>query len=89
MNRGRVRGIGGSEAFKISLKNELEKLGFETNFTEHGTYYRVYVSGRKTIKLFSNWLYKDKGLFLKRKFDEFQLETLPCRIAKRQRLKST
>ncbi|OZU90180.1 endonuclease [Virgibacillus indicus] len=71
--------VGGSELFMISLKKEIEQRGFETNFTKHDTYFRVYVSGRKTIKLFSDWMYKDKdeGLYLKRKFNEFQLETLP------------
>lgn len=69
--------VGGSELFMISLKNVIEDKGFETNFTSHDTYFRVYVSGRKTIKLFSDWLYKDKVLYLQRKFDQFQLEKLP------------
>lgn len=32
--------------------------------------------GQNIIKLFLNWIYKDKGLFLKRKYESFQLETL-------------
>lgn len=69
--------VGGSKDFMLDLKKEIENQGLETNFTEHDTYYRVYVSGRRTIRLFSNWIYKDKGLYLKRKYNAFQLEKLP------------
>ncbi len=41
--------VGGSKLFMNALRNEIEINGFETNFTEHGTYFRVYVSGRRTI----------------------------------------
>ena len=61
----------------MQLRDEIEKAGFETNFTDHVDHFRVYVSGRKTINLFSKWLYKNKGLFLKRKYNEFQSEKLP------------
>src|SRR5690625_4230977 len=64
--------VGGSKQFIKSLQKIIENAGFETNFTEHETHYRVYVSGRKTIKEFSNWLYKDKKLYLARKYGEFQ-----------------
>lgn len=69
--------VGGSKPFMIKLREAIEKQNFTTNFTDHKTYYRVYVSGRKTIKQFSDWMYKDKGLFLHRKYAEFQKETLP------------
>jgi len=72
--------VGGSKSFMKSLRDEIENNGFETNFTEHDTHYRVYVSRRKTIKLFSNWLYENKGLFLKRKYEEFQKEKLPLHM---------
>ncbi|WP_368073008.1 LAGLIDADG family homing endonuclease [Virgibacillus salinus] len=32
--------VGGSEVFMVSLRNEINNLGFETNFTMHDTYYR-------------------------------------------------
>ncbi|MFC4023004.1 LAGLIDADG family homing endonuclease [Oceanobacillus longus] len=80
--------VGGSESFMTTLKKEIEKLGFETNFTRHGTYFRVYVSGRKTIKLFSDWMYKDKGLYLVRKYNEFQLETSPIEQLKDRGIKT-
>ncbi|WP_227994805.1 helix-turn-helix domain-containing protein [Oceanobacillus sp. CFH 90083] len=75
--------VGGSELFMHSLRNEIEKNGFETNFTEHGTYFRVYVSGRKTIKLFSEWIYKNKELYLKRKYRSFSKRTIAYRPIKR------
>jgi intein-encoded DNA endonuclease-like protein len=67
--------VGGSLSFMLSLKKVLEKKGFEPNFTSHKRYYRVYVSGRKTIKLFADWIYNEKNLYLKRKYDAFQQET--------------
>lgn len=80
--------VGGSELFMNSLRNEIEKNGFETNFTEHGTYFRVYVSGRRTIKLFSEWLYKNKELYLERKYEAFQRETLPLEQLKDREIKT-
>ncbi|MRH42489.1 endonuclease [Aquibacillus halophilus] len=74
--------VDGSYSFMISLREELERNGFETNFTNHTTFYRVYVSGRKSIKLFSNWIYKDKELFLHRKYDAFQQESLDISLLK-------
>ena len=69
--------VGGSKSFMTSLRNIIEENGFETNYTEHGTHFRVYVSGRRTIKLFSDWMYKSKGLYIKRKYEAFQKESLP------------
>lgn len=69
--------VGGSKPFMLKLRELIEKQNFTTNFTEHGTYYRLYISGRKTIKQFSDWMYKVKGLYLHRKYAEFQKETLP------------
>lgn len=66
--------VGGSIEFMKSLQNKIEVHGFTTNFTTHENHYRVYVSGRKTIKNFSEWLYKDKELFLERKYEEFNKE---------------
>src|SRR5690625_7872959 len=79
---------GGYKSFMKSLRDEIENNGFETNFTEHDTHYRVYVSRRKTIKLFSNWLYENKGLFLKRKYEEFQKEKLPLHMIRDRRYKT-
>ncbi|WP_235162444.1 LAGLIDADG family homing endonuclease [Sediminibacillus terrae] len=66
--------VGGSYSFMKKLQTNIEGQGFETNFTNHTNYFRLYISGRKTIKLFSDWLYKDKGLYLERKYRHFQRE---------------
>ncbi|HSI67640.1 MAG TPA: LAGLIDADG family homing endonuclease, partial [Planococcus sp. (in: firmicutes)] len=42
--------VGGSLKFMEELQKVIEYHGFETNFTSHTNHYRVYVSGRKTIK---------------------------------------
>lgn len=68
--------VGGSYSFMTTLRKELERAGFETNFTAHTNHYRVYLSGRKTIKQFPDWIYKDKNIFLKRKYEEFHKEEL-------------
>lgn len=68
--------VGGSLDFMRTLRKKLQEIGFDTNFTSHSTYYRVYISGRKTVKLFSDWLYKDKGLYLNRKYLSLQQEKL-------------
>lgn len=80
--------VGGSRSFMLSLKDKIEENGFETNYTEHTTHFRVYVSGRRTIKLFSEWLYKNNGLHLKRKYEAFQKETLPLEKLKDRELKT-
>ncbi|WP_066193472.1 LAGLIDADG family homing endonuclease [Gracilibacillus timonensis] len=79
--------VGGSKSFMDALKNEIEANGLETNFTEHDTFFRVYVSGRRTIKLFSEWIYQNKGLYLKRKYAAFQKELLPLDQLKDRELK--
>ena len=80
--------VGGSKSFMKSLRMEIESNGFETNYTEHNTHFRVYISGRKTIKLFSDWMYKNKGLYLKRKYEAFQKETLPLNQLKDRGIKT-
>ncbi|MGP3610105.1 hypothetical protein [Anoxybacillus sp. PDR2] len=39
--------------------------------TKNEKHIRLYMSGRKTIKEFYDWIYHDKGLYLKRKFEAF------------------
>lgn len=68
--------VGGSFSFMDSLKLNLETVGFETNFTEHENCFRVYISGRKSISQFAEWLYKDSSIHLERKYKEFQKEKL-------------
>ncbi|BAC13684.1 hypothetical protein [Oceanobacillus iheyensis HTE831] len=37
----------------------------------------IYPNKSNTIRLFSEWMYKNKGLYLERKYEAFQRETLP------------
>lgn len=68
--------VGGSKQFMLTLRDHIENAGFKTKFVDYKTDFRVYVSGRKTLKQFSNWLYKNKGLYLMRKYNIFMQEKL-------------
>ncbi len=41
-----------------------------------GKHIRVFITGRKSIKQFADWIYTDKSLYLKRKFAAFDQEKL-------------
>lgn len=47
------------------------------------------MSGRRSIKVFSNWIYKDKEIFLQRKYEVFQKETLSLEYLQDRKLKRT
>ncbi|MCD7033630.1 endonuclease [Metabacillus sp. GX 13764] len=73
--------VGGSFSFMNTLCDLLDKKGFHPVLKQYSSkHYRVYVSGRKTIKEFSDWIYKDKELFLHRKYELFQQEKLPIEM---------
>lgn len=48
-----------------SLNEVLHEQNFKPNLVNKKSHYRVILSGRRTIKLFSNWIYKDKEIFYK------------------------
>lgn len=81
--------VGGSEAFMLGIKAVLEAHGFQPDFVDKGRYFRLYLYGRRTLKVFADWIYQDKGLYLKRKFDIFQRETLPLEQLQNSKHKST
>ncbi|PEE06778.1 LAGLIDADG family homing endonuclease [Bacillus pseudomycoides] len=58
--------VGGSHSFMNSLNEVLHEQNFKPNLVNKKSHYRVILSGRRTIKLFSNWIYKDKEIFLQR-----------------------
>ncbi|MCD8500668.1 MAG: endonuclease [Bacillaceae bacterium] len=66
--------VGGSYSFMNILLLLLRSKGFDPILTSKDGYFRVYVSGRRTIQLFANWIYDNKGLYLKRKYNRFQKE---------------
>jgi len=69
--------VGGSLAFMNAFQRELNKVELLSRITEKNNHYRLFISGRRSIRLFANWIYKDKNLHLKRKFLEFEREHLP------------
>ncbi len=64
--------VGGSLHFINDLSVILEKLGLEPRIKSSQKYYRLYISGRKTLKEFYDYIYFEKNLFLVRKFDLFK-----------------
>lgn len=56
--------VGGSLTFLQSLNNILEAYGFGPYLTSKGKHHRVFINGRRSIKLFANWMYTDKTLFV-------------------------
>lgn len=81
--------VGGSHNFMQSLSEILYEQNFHPNFINKDTHYRVILSGRRTIKLFSDWIYKEKELFLQRKYEVFQQETLNLEQLQDRKLKRT
>ncbi len=68
--------VGGSITFMESLQALLLKYGFNPYMTDNGKHSRVFITGRKSIKQFGDWIYTDKSLYLKRKFAAFDQEKL-------------
>lgn len=81
--------VGGSLDFMIALDNHLKVQGFETYLTKKGKHVRLFMSGRKTIKKFYDWIYHDKGLYLKRKFEAFPDQHVNAEKLKNAKLKKT
>lgn len=64
--------VGGSYNFMNSFKDILENNKFQLSFVDKEKQYRIYLSGKNNVIKFSRWIYKDKGLHLKRKYNIFQ-----------------
>ncbi len=63
--------VGGSLNFMESLFDILVIKRIEPIFKSFDTHYRLYISGYENVKRFSDWIYKDKGLYLERKYIRF------------------
>ncbi|MFY4777361.1 hypothetical protein [Metabacillus sp. RGM 3146] len=73
--------VGGSYEYMNSLKDILRLKGFNPDLKTYSSkHHRVFVSGRKTIKAFSEWIYQDKDLYLRRKHEVFQQEKPPLEM---------
>jgi hypothetical protein len=81
--------VGGSQQFMQTFKERLELLGFLPYIKNKGKHYRLFITGRRSIKLFSEFIYKDKQLYLKRKYEMFQQESLPQEQLQDRKLKVT
>ncbi|MBH0168005.1 LAGLIDADG family homing endonuclease [Fictibacillus sp. 18YEL24] len=69
--------VGGSQTFMEHLKKRLERYSFEPFIVSKEKYHRLFLSGRKTVYHFGQWIYKDKNLYIERKHLEFNREKLP------------
>lgn len=63
--------VGGSYNFMNSLNQILQNHNLPADLLDQNKHYRVILSGRKSIQLFSNWIYKDKDIYLHRKYELF------------------
>ncbi|WNB93834.1 LAGLIDADG family homing endonuclease [Bacillus sp. NEB1478] len=81
--------VGGSLKFMNSLRDILEVQGFEPRLKSKNKIHRLYISGRKTIKLFYHWMYQNKELYLKRKFEAFPDKNVNLNDLKNAKMKTT
>ncbi|MHA4261742.1 endonuclease [Bacillus cereus] len=81
--------VGGSYNFMNSLNQVLQNHNLTSYLINQNTHYRVILSGRKSIQLFSKWIYKDKGIYLHRKYEVFQKESLSLDQLQDRKLKQT
>lgn len=55
-----------------SLKEVLTEQNHKPKFINKEKQYRICLSGKNEIQHFAEWIYKDKELFLQRKYEIFQ-----------------
>lgn len=68
--------VGGSKDFMNELYFTLKNLELDPQFKSYEKHFRLHIRGRKSIKIFSDWIYSNKGLYLRRKQQEFAKEKL-------------
>ncbi|MBN8234579.1 hypothetical protein JF544_04925 [Halobacillus kuroshimensis] len=61
----------GSKDFIYSLSDMLEEQVIRSQVKTFETYFRLYVSGKKDVLNFFNWIYADKGIYMERKYRTF------------------
>ncbi|WP_446663275.1 LAGLIDADG family homing endonuclease [Geobacillus sp. CCR] len=81
--------VGGSLDFMTVLEHHLKARGFDVYLTKKEKHIRLYMSGRKNIKEFYDWIYHDKGLYLKRKFEAFPDKNMDAETLQNAKLKRT
>ncbi|MGD6779381.1 LAGLIDADG family homing endonuclease [Sutcliffiella horikoshii] len=81
--------VGGSELFLSELMKVLVKQQLTPSLKDRNSHYPLFISGRKSIQTFSKWIYKNKTLYLQRKFNEFNKEKLAYNELKDRAIKVT
>ncbi|MCC3357358.1 LAGLIDADG family homing endonuclease [Bacillus sp. REN16] len=81
--------VGGSLDFMEGLKKVLDNKGFEPRIISKGKFFRLYISGRKTIKEFYNWIYKESEIYLNRKYESFPDKDISATELENSKLKYT
>ncbi len=63
------------------LDNLKVKFNIERSSTDKGSYSKVIISGKKNVKSFGDWIYRDGiGFGLKRKYEKFLLISEQCKV---------
>lgn len=75
-NKYSVTFVGGSECFMEKLYRIVKNIGLDPQIRSFQNHFRIHITGRKSIKVFSDWIYSNKDLYLKRKYEEFAKEKL-------------
>ncbi|MCA0983133.1 endonuclease [Halobacillus yeomjeoni] len=75
-NKKQVCIVSGSLGFLSTMHEIIKMLNVKTIFSQKEKQSRLFINGRKSIKVFSEWIYNDKDLYIDRKFKEFNKEPL-------------
>ncbi|MBS2969138.1 endonuclease [Metabacillus sp. KIGAM252] len=69
--------VGGSQQYLQALLKILQNKGFNVYLKEiEKSYSRVIISGKRSIYMFGQWIYSNRNLYLKRKYELFQQQSL-------------
>ncbi|MBW3114520.1 endonuclease [Bacillus sp. MCCB 382] len=68
--------VGNSLAFLLSMKSVFDLRGFKTKLKLVRNHYRLFIVSRLSLKMFADWIYREKEMYLERKYLEFEKESL-------------
>jgi intein/homing endonuclease len=81
--------VGGSLEFMKTLQLILEKQMFKPYIRKQKNYFRLFLTGRRSIFLFGEWIYQNKTIYFEKKFKEFKKETKSLCEMQDRKIKST
>ena len=64
--------VGNSLAFLLSMKSVFDLRGFKTKLKLVRNHYRLFIVSRLSLKMFADWIYREKEMYLERKYLEFE-----------------